>query len=645
MSLLDTVDAALGADGVLAEKMSDFSPRAEQQAMARAVAEAIEADETLVVEAGTGTGKTLAYLLPALHAGRRVIISTGTKTLQDQLFHRDLPVAKSAVERPLRVALLKGRANYLCLHRMQMTAESGRLETAEMADQLQQLMAFAGATRSGEISESPLGQVDSRLLPRVTSTADNCLGQNCPLYADCFVMEARRRAQEADVVVVNHHLLLADWALRESGYGDVLPAADIYILDEAHQLPETAAQFFGLAVSSRQLLDLARDVRLEQQREAGDAATIGDQAASLEQAVAALRLAMGQSLRAAWQAAPAAAREALEALCEVLKGLVESLALQAERGPGLENCHRRSEQLFSNLKAFVSAPEAYAETARVAWVETRGQGFALRLTPLNVAEHFADNRSRHGKAWILTSATLSVDSDFRHFTDRLGLEEARTERLESPFNYRENTRLYLPAGLPDPGQPDFTDAYLNAIAPVLAASQGRAFLLFTSHRALQRAAEWLPGQGWRDLLVQGDAPQSRLLERFRRQPGAVLLGTQSFWEGVDVRGPALSCVMIDRLPFASPGDPVLQARMQWMQSQGRNAFTQYQLPEAVISLRQGVGRLIRDQADKGVLVLGDSRIRRRPYGRLFLDSLPPMPVVEDIAEIEAFFSAQSSTSS
>lgn len=638
MSLRSAVEAALGADGALADQIEDFAPRAEQQAMARAVAEAIEADETLVVEAGTGTGKTLAYLLPALYSGRRVIISTGTKTLQDQLFHRDLPIARAAVERPVNVALLKGRANYLCLHRMEMTRESGRLETATMADELQQLLAFAGVTRTGELSESPLGSIDPRLLPRVTSTADNCLGQNCPLYADCYVMEARRRAQEADVVVVNHHLLLADWALRENGYGDVLPPADIYVLDEAHQLAETAAQFFGLSISSRQLLDLARDIRLEQHKEAGDAAVLSEHAAGLEQAVSALRLALGQSLRAAWHAAPPVAAEAADALCARLQSTVEALAPQSVRGPGLENCHRRAEQMYANLRAFLSEPSTSAQAMRVAWVETRGQGLALRLTPLNVAEHFADHRARHGKAWILTSATLSVGSDFQHFTERLGLEDAVTKRLESPFDYRQNTRLYLPQGLPEPSSPDFTEAYLQAITPVLAASRGRAFLLFTSHRALQQAANWLPTQGWRDLLVQGDAPQSRLLERFRTQSGAVLLGTQSFWEGVDVRGPALSCVMIDRLPFASPGDPVLQARMGWMREQGRNAFTEYQLPEAVISLRQGVGRLIRDQADRGVLVLGDSRIKRKPYGRLFLDSLPAMPVVDTLDEVEAFFS-------
>ncbi len=645
MLLSEAVESVLAADGPLADLLENYAPRSEQQAMAVAVADAIDQSQTLVVEAGTGTGKTLAYLLPALLSGQRVILSTGTKTLQDQLFHRDLPMASAAISRPVRSALLKGRSNYLCLHRMVVTQESGRLESAEMADQLQRLAAWSNVTRSGDLAESPVGVPEPRLLPRVTSTADNCLGQSCPLYADCFVMEARRRAQEADVVVVNHHLLMADWALRESGYGDVLPAADVYVLDEAHQLPETAAAFFGVGVSSRQLLDLARDIRLEQQREAGDAVMLTEAAAGLERAVAELRLAMGQSLRAAWAQVPLAAQAQADALCAAVEALVKVSGEQAMRGPGIENGHRRAEQLYSALREFLADQDSPANDGQVAWVETRGQGFILRLTPLNVAEHFAANRARHGRSWILTSATLSIDGRFEHFLSRLGLEEAVTRQFESPFDYVRNTRLYLPAGLPDPGHPDFTLAYLAAIEPVLTASRGRAFLLFTSHRALQQAAQWLDERGWGPLLIQGDASQSRLLEQFRASEGAILLGTQSFWEGVDVRGPALSCVMIDRLPFASPGDPVLQARVSLMKAEGRNAFAEYQLPEAVIGLRQGVGRLIRDQADRGVLVLGDSRIRRRSYGRIFLKSLPPMPVVDDIDSVAAFFADQSSTSS
>ncbi len=636
------LEGALAADGPLAAVLPGYAPRPEQLTMARAVADAIEQEKALVVEAGTGTGKTLAYLIPALQSGRRVIISTGTRTLQDQLFHRDLPVACAALDRPVRTALLKGRGNYLCLYRMERTLEAGRLESREMADQLQRLRAWAGNTRRGDLAEAPLGAIDGRLLPRVTSTADNCLGQNCPLYADCFLMEARREAQEADVVVINHHLLMADWALREGGFGEVLPAADVTILDEAHQLPETAARFFGVTVSSRQLQDLVRDTRLEQQREAGDSAALSEQAGVVERCTAELRLALGDSLRVAWVEVEPRAAQAARELAEALHDLVEALAPQAVRGRGLENCHRRSDELHTALRTFLSDD---ADSGRVGWVETRGQGFALRLTPLDVAEHFEASRNRHGRAWIMTSATLAVDGRFDHFQRRLGLDSAETLRLDSPFDYASNTLLYVPDSLPEPRDARFNEAYLNAVEPVLEASGGRAFLLFTSHRALRQAADWLRARGWSGLLVQGEAAPKQLLERFRETPGAVLLGTQSFWEGVDVRGPALSCVMIDRLPFASPGDPVLQARVAWLREQGRNPFGEYQVPEAVIGLRQGVGRLIRDVSDRGVLVLGDTRILGKSYGRLFRKSLPPMPLVRDLEPVEAFFADQSSTSS
>jgi ATP-dependent DNA helicase DinG len=636
------IDRALAADGPLAELLDDYAPRAEQQHMARAVAAAIDAGDSLVVEAGTGTGKTLAYLIPALQSGKRVVISTGTRTLQDQLYHRDLPIARAALERPVRLALLKGRGNYLCLYRMERTAEEGRLETAAMADGLQRLRAWAGRTRSGDLAEAPAGSVDARLQPRVTSTADNCLGQNCPLYSECFLMEARREAQEADVVVVNHHLLMADWALREGGYGEVLPGADVYILDEAHQLPETAARFFGTTVSSRQLQDLTRDTRLEQQREAGDAAELAERAAGVEHQTAELRRLLGDGSRLAWAQADEATREAAITLAGGLASLTEALAPQAPRGRGLENCHKRSDELLASLRAFLAND---AESREVAWVETRGQGFALRLTPLDVAEHFRRSRARHGQSWVMTSATLGVNGSFEHFQRRLGVDTAQTLQLDSPFDYAGHTRLYVPAGLPEPRDPRFDEAYLQAVEPVLEASQGRAFLLFTSHRALRYAAEWLRARGWSALMVQGDAAPKQLLERFRSTSGAILLGTQSFWEGVDVRGPALSCVMIDRLPFAAPGDPVLQARSAWLRDQGRSPFAEHQLPEAVIGLRQGVGRLIRDHADRGVLVLGDTRLLSKPYGRLFRASLPAMPLVRDIDAVVDFFADQSSASS
>lgn len=636
MTLAECAAAALGPGGGLAGGVPGYAPRAEQQSMAAAVAAAIEAGETLVAEAGTGTGKTFAYLVPALLSGRRVVISTGTRTLQDQLYHRDLPLVAEALERPVRRALLKGRTNYLCPYRTQVTAEAGRLESRTLADRFQRLREWAGRTRSGDLAEAPDGTLDPALIPRITSTADNCLGQDCPLYSDCFLMEARRRAQEADVVVVNHHLLMADWAVREGGYGEVLPGADVYILDEAHQLPETAAQFFGLAVSSRQLQDLARDVRAEQLREAGDSPQLGEQAAVLERATAELRLALGPERREAWSvvAAEQAVAPAAADLLAELDALAGALEPQAARGKGLEACHRRAGELAAALRRFLATGE---EDGSVRWLETRGQGFSLRLTPLSVAAAFRGHMQRHSAAWVFTSATLSVGGRFDHYTRRLGLEEPRTLCVDSPFDYRRNALLYVPAGLPEPQSPAYLPRYLEVVAEVLRCSRGRAFLLFTSHRALGLAAERLAGRVPHPLLVQGQAGQQRLLERFRAAGDAVLLGTQSFWEGVDVRGEALSCVMIDRLPFGSPADPVTRARIEALRAESGNPFAEYQLPEAVITLRQGVGRLVRDAADRGVLVIGDGRLVQRSYGRVFRESLPPMPLTRRLEDVEAFF--------
>lgn len=642
MTLRARVQGALEAGGELERGVPGYAPRAEQQAMAETVAEAIAAGETLVAEAGTGTGKTFAYLVPALLCGRRVVISTGTRTLQDQLYHRDLPLVAEALERPVRRALLKGRTNYLCPYRTQVTAEAGRLESRALADRFRRLREWAARTRSGDLAEAPEGTLDPALLPRVTSTADNCLGQECPLYGDCFLMEARRRAQEAEVVVVNHHLLMADWAVREGGYGEVLPEADVYILDEAHQLPETAAQFFGLAISSRQLQDLARDTRAEQLREAGDSPALGELAGALERGSADLRIALGPDRREAWSLAAGEGDGtvacAAAALQDRLDELAAALEPQAGRGKGLESCHRRAVDLRAALRRFLHGDgEEDGNGDGVRWVETRGQGFSLRLTPLSIAGAFSGHMQRHPAAWVFTSATLSVGGRFEHYTRRLGLGEPRTLRVDSPFDYRRNALLYVPAGLPEPGSPAYLPRYLEVVAAVLKASAGRAFLLFTSHRALAIAARELAGRVDHPLLVQGQAGQQQLLERFRAAGDAVLLGTQSFWEGVDVRGEALSCVMIDRLPFGSPADPVTRARIDALRAEDGNPFAHYQLPEAVITLRQGVGRLIRDAADRGVLVIGDGRLVQRSYGRVFRESLPPMPLTRRLEDVQAFF--------
>jgi ATP-dependent DNA helicase DinG len=630
--------ALLGEGGPLARHVPGFSPRAEQQEMATAVADAIAAQEKLIVEAGTGTGKTFAYLMPVLHSGRRVIISTGTRHLQDQLFNHDLPRVRDALQVPVNTALLKGRSNYLCHHRLALaTGDAGRLPPRQQHE-LECIRAWSTRTDSGDIAG--LGEVPehSPVWPRVTSTQENCLGQECEYFRDCFVVRARRAAMDADVVVINHHLLFADMALREEGFGELLPGVDMVIIDEAHQLPEVASLFFGTSISSHQLLELARDVQVEHSREAGDMSELPEAALRFEAVVRRLRLALGgQDRRAAWETVERN-REASKSLAELggmLAQLVDWLQLAAERGKGLENCWQRSRVMQERLAGF-GQETAFAS---IQWFETHRRSFRLNQTPLDVAPAFSRSLELLPDAWVFTSATLAVGSGFDHYASRLGLEQARTLKLDSPFDYRRNALLYLPQDMPDPNEAGYTRSVVERARAVLEASAGRAFLLFTSHAALQEAAEQL-GEGLDyPLLVQGTRPRNELLEEFRRLGNAVLLGTSSFWEGVDVRGDALSCVIIDRLPFASPGDPVLQARIDALRQQGRNPFMEYQLPQAVIALKQGVGRLIRDVDDRGVLVICDPRLQQRSYGRIFLASLPGMPVTREVNAVYDFFAA------
>jgi ATP-dependent DNA helicase DinG len=629
--------APLGDEGPLARTVPGFSPRAPQQQMAAAVAAAIEAQHKLIVEAGTGTGKTFAYLMPALDSGKKIIISTGTRHLQDQLYRHDLPVVRDALQAPVHIALLKGRSNYLCHHRLALAASEGRSLSRQQARDLETIRAWSGRTRSGDISGLVEVSEHSVLWPRVTSTIDNCLGQECEYFQDCFVVKARRKALEADVVVINHHLLFADMVLKEEGFGELLPGVDVFIIDEAHQLPEVASLFFGTRIGSHQMLDLVRDIQVEHLREAGDMAELPEAASKLEGAVRRFRLVLGSGdRRAAWTdiAGDEQVRELLQELAALLSQLVEWLEQAAGRGKGLESCWQRSRMLSESLGLLVEG----SGSEYIHWFETQRQAFRLNLTPLNVAPSFTRALEALPRTWVFTSATLAVGDSFTHYTLRLGLDDADTLLLQSPFDYRHNALLYLPREMPDPNDRGYTQAVVACARAVLAASRGRAFMLFTSHSALQEAASLLEGTIDFPLLVQGTAPRSDLLEQFRRLGNAVLLGTSSFWEGVDVRGDALSCVIIDRLPFASPGDPVLQARIESLRQQGRNPFIDYQLPNAVIALKQGIGRLIRDTDDRGVLVLCDPRLSRRSYGRVFLNSLPDMPRTQDPEAISAFFS-------
>jgi len=614
--------------------------------MAQAILAAIERTGILVAEAGTGTGKTFAYLVPALLAGGKVIVSTGTKTLQDQLYDRDLPAVRDALVRSgaanATAALLKGRANYVCLFRLERAAAEAQLASRDEAAQLRHIERFAARTATGDRADLADVPEDSPVWIHATSTRENCLGQSCARFQDCFVMRARRSALAADVVVVNHHLFFADVALRDEGIAELLPSSNTIVFDEAHQLPETARLFFGETVSSSQLVDLARDARVELRAAGGAVPDLDRLADRLDKAARDLRLASGdEGMRLAWQQAMRLPKfpGALAALTQALAAFAEAIGAQTERSEGLASCARRAGEASARLARLDTERSA----REVRWVEVYGRAVQLHVTPLSSAELFRRQMQDHPRAWIFTSATLAVGADFSHFTRELGIDEAETRAWPSPFDFARQALLYVPTGLPeDPNDPDFTAAVVDAAAAAIRASRGRAFVLFTALRALRRAHELLRERLERDgldypLLVQGTGSRSELLERFRALGDAVLLGSQSFWEGVDVRGEALSLVVIDKLPFAPPDDPVLAARIDAVRERGGNPFTELQLPQAILQLKQGAGRLIRDETDRGVLMLCDPRLYSRAYGRLVRQSLPPMRVTRLLDDVRAFF--------
>jgi ATP-dependent DNA helicase DinG len=624
-----------GPEGPLSRTLRGFRVRSEQVEMAQRVAEAIATGDQLLVEAGTGVGKTFAYLVPVLLCGGRAIVSTGTRSLQDQLFNRDLPAISGALGRPVDVRMLKGRSNYLCLHRLDLAREQGRLPSREEAGWFNRVAAFARETQTGDVAEVDGVPDDARIWPLVTSTAENCLGQRCPSYHDCHVVAARRRALQADVVVINHHLLLADMVLKEEGFGELLPGADAVVVDEAHQLPEIAVGFFGVSVSARQLEGLARDALAEALDAGVGLGSVEAPADGLGTALARARLALaGRGGRQAWRAAEPDIDESLDELHAAVDVLEAALSPLADSSGGLEMVARRAADLRARLERLADGEEG------VRWFESWRRSFALHMTPPDAGEALGGRIAERGGAWVFTSATLAIGDDFSHVAARLGVPEASTLKLDSPFDFPRQGLLYLPPGLPTPGAEDYTERMIDAVRPLIVASGGRAFLLFTSHRALREAAAALRRPGALDaacpLFVQGEAPREQLLAAFRHAGNGVLLGAGSFWEGVDVRGEALSLVVIDRLPFASPGDPLLQARLDLIREAGGNPFMDFQLPQAVLALKQGVGRLIRDHEDRGVAVICDPRLTTRRYGRTFIASLPPMSRTSDLAAAVEF---------
>ena len=643
------------AGGPLEKAVAGFRHRPQQVEFAQAVLEAIESSGVLIAEAGTGTGKTFAYLVPALLAGGRVIVSTGTKTLQDQLFHRDLPRVRQALGASVDVALLKGRANYVCLHHLEVAAAQGTFSAREDALHLQKIRRFAATTMSGDKGDCADVPESSPAWAQATSTRENCLGSACRHYQDCFVVKARKRAAEADVIVVNHHLFFADVVLRDDGASDLLPAANTVIFDEAHHLPDLARLFFGQSLATSQLLELARDVRLAEAQHARESTGMGDAALGVERAAREVRLALGPALgRTALNAIKerVAFDRALDALATELAALGAKLRAQEERAEEIRNCRVRTDELSARISDWREADarpreDVYGESGApdvVRWIEAYAQSAVLYMTPLDVARIFRAQMEGGERAWIFTSATLSVNGDFSHFQGEMGLAEAQTRSWASPYDFANQALLYVPEGLPDPNSEGYVEAVIEAAWPVVRASGGHAFLLFTSLRAMDRGFDLLTAKlraealAW-PLLLQGSGAKNELLERFRRSPNAILVGSQSFWEGVDVKGEQLSVVVIDRLPFNPPDDPVLAACIERINRAGGNAFMDYQLPRAVIALKQGAGRLLRDEADRGALVICDPRLVDKPYGKRIWRALPPFRRTRLIAEVEAFFGA------
>ena len=647
-------DAAIGhifsSRGPLAANIDQYRMRPSQIEMAQAIARAIEEGESLVVEAGTGTGKTFAYLVPALLWGGKVIISTGTKNLQDQLVSKDLEVVRKALNVPVSIALLKGRANYVCHLHLDRAHTQGRFVSREDTVHLQRIARFARMTQTGDKAELPGVPENASVWSHVTSTRDNCPGTDCGYYAQCFVVKARQAAQQADVVVVNHHLFFADIVLRDAGLNDLLPTANTVIFDEAHQLPDTATLFFGDRVSSAQIIELCHAIRAEGLAHARDAdwSVI---TSNVEKAARDLRLTFAsdsQKIAVNQMAKTHHFFEQLPVLTGELVSMAKVLDAHAERSEMLPLYFEQTSRLVEQLQAWADEALNEGDPEYVLWVEFFGQTIQLHKTPLSVADVFTRQREEvPERSWIFTSATLAVKNDFHYFASQLGLDSARSKTWPSPFDYSRHGLLYVPESMPLPNTPAYPDAVADAILPMIEAAGGRAFVLCTSLRAVDQIAarlrEAFAERDWNyPLFVQGQSSRTDLLEKFRDAGNAVLVGSQSFWEGVDVKGEALSLVVVDKLPFAPPDDPVLGARLRAMEQAGKNGFMDLQVPEAIMSLKQGSGRLIRDEMDKGVLMICDTRIVDKGYGKRIWQSLPPFSRTRKLEDALAFFDDENS---
>ena len=643
------VEAAFADDGPLARAVDQFEPRAGQRAMAEAVADTIEHGGVLLAEAGTGTGKTLAYLVPAILSRQRVLISTGTKNLQEQIYFKDLPSLRAALGVPFRATYMKGRANYLCLHRL----DQLRAHPAARMDFVSTIDEWRRSTETGDRAELAGLEEDSSLWHDVSALAETCLGNDCPQYRECYVTKMRQRAAESDVVIVNHHLLCADASVRQSSYGEVIPDCNNAIIDEAHHLEDVATQYFGIAVSNYRIGDLVRDAE-----RALNLGAIEDFDSDLRHAVARVddhaltffsALQMARHARGGFEErlriGPGWFGDILDdglGLIAALNGLDEAMRKRAgvdEAGAQIneeaETLARRAAEARDQLTFLLEA----ADPSYVYFLETRHRGVFLRAAPIDVSRIINEMLFNRMRATIMTSATLTVDGSFDYVKGRLGVHDASAVRVQSEFDFTEQAILYLPKQMPPPKSPLYGDAVAREVRDLLLRSEGRAFVLFTSYAMLRSVRDRVEADLPYPILVQGTAPRSTLLTQFRSTPNAVLFATSSFWQGVDVVGEQLSCVIIDKLPFASPGDPITAARIEAINAEGGDAFQDYQVPLAILAMLQGLGRLIRHRTDRGVLAVLDPRLRTMGYGRRFLDSFPPAPVTQNPEAVTRFFAS------
>lgn len=635
MKLSEKITDAFSPEGTLSQNIHGFRPRDAQLEMAQAVGRAVKFAKSAVIEAGTGTGKTFAYLVPALLSGKKTIISTGSKNLQDQLFNRDLPTIQKALKYKGKVALLKGRANYLCLERLDQVIAMGVVGDKSVLADLAKVRKWHTGTKTGDLSECITIAEDSPILPQLVSTAESCLGSDCPNYKECYVVQARRKALEADVVVVNHHLFCADMAVKETGFGELIPDAELIIFDEAHQLPDIASQYFGQSLTSRQLFDICKDSNIVYRTELKDLAQLGKASDHLQKVVQDFRLLLGDgnkrgNLREILQYPKVV--EGFAKLNENIDFLSEVVKKSLGRSETLDKIFERLAEVKAQLKRL-------GDTSVVGycyWYEINGRSFSLHITPLTVADKFGEQIKANQVGWIFTSATLEVGGKFDHFCQRLGIENAEQMVLQSPFDYANQSLLCVPRYLPDTNKSHTLTELGQLLKPVIEANNGRCFLLCTSYFMMRGLADFLREQSSLSVLLQGETSKSRLLEKFIAEPNSVLVATQSFWEGIDVRGDALSLVIIDKLPFTAPDEPLLKARMEDCKLQGGDPFNDIQIPEAVITLKQGVGRLIRDVTDRGAVIICDSRLVMRQYGSTFLKSLPPSKRTRDLAKVLTF---------